>query len=165
MAKTVKYTFTDVLDSSALDALFYDANNGELYVEFQNGSIAGYAGVGPGVVDDLVNADSVGSFYALNIKNKYRGIDGKVILEPYNALADSNTNPYAVRNAPIPATNNTPEPESDDEGVYEISFLVDGTTQFKAPKGNLVQALELFVGSFNENNDATVRVRSIKEVE
>ena len=65
------------VESSNLAGIGYDQAAEVLAVEFkprsgrQKGPIFHYEGVKQAVFDDLVNAVSVGSFYARNIKGKY----------------------------------------------------------------------------------------------
>jgi hypothetical protein len=58
--------------SSNIDILGYDAKTETLYVEFHSsGTVYSYSGVKESTFDMLVNADSVGSFYARHIKGTY----------------------------------------------------------------------------------------------
>lgn len=60
--------------SSNIDILGYDRESETLYVEFHSsGTVYSYAGVKESTFDMLVNADSVGSFYARHIKGTYTG--------------------------------------------------------------------------------------------
>lgn len=65
--------------SSNIDILGYDRESETLYVEFHSsGTVYSYAGVKESTFDMLVNADSVGSFYARHIKGTYTGdIEGE----------------------------------------------------------------------------------------
>lgn len=69
----------DDFDSSNIDLLGYDRESETLYVEFHgSGTVYSYAGVKESTFDMLVNADSVGSFYARHIKGTYTGdIEGE----------------------------------------------------------------------------------------
>lgn len=69
----------DDFDSSNIDILGYDRESETLYVEFHSsGTVYSYAGVKESTFDMLVNADSVGSFYARHIKGTYTGdIEGE----------------------------------------------------------------------------------------
>lgn len=61
-------------NSSNIDIVGYDAKSETLYVEFHSsGTVYSYAGVKESTFDMLVNADSVGSFYARHIKGTYDG--------------------------------------------------------------------------------------------
>lgn len=58
--------------SSNIDILGYDRASETLYVEFKSGStVYAYEGVKESTYDMLVNADSVGSFFAHHIKGNY----------------------------------------------------------------------------------------------
>lgn len=60
--------------SSNIDILGYDRDSKTLYVEFHSsGTVYTYEGVEESTFDMLVNADSVGSFYARHIKGTYTG--------------------------------------------------------------------------------------------
>lgn len=157
--ETVKFTYmNDDLDSSALEALWYDLPNRRLYVEYPNGTMSGYKDVASHKVLEMVNEPSVGAYFNKHIKFSHDVIRSDVNLEPYNHLTYDNTNPSTIGD---PVKSDKPEVR----GTYEVSFVIEGTTEFSAPTGDIVKALELFVGSFGERNDAVVRVRSIKEVE
>lgn len=60
--------------SSNVDILGYDRDSETLYVEFHSSpNVYAYSGVKESTFDMLVNADSVGSFYARHIKGTYDG--------------------------------------------------------------------------------------------
>lgn len=60
--------------SSNIDILGYDRDTETLYVEFHSsGTVYTYTGVKESTFDLMVNADSVGSFYARHIKGTYTG--------------------------------------------------------------------------------------------
>lgn len=69
--------------SSNIDILGYDAESETLYVEFHSSpTVYSYSGVKESTYDMLVNADSVGSFYARHIKGTYDGeIEGEGVIE------------------------------------------------------------------------------------
>jgi len=60
-----------LVDSSNLDAIRYDPENEELQVKFLSGAVYKYDNVPAEVVEDLLNADSKGSFFYWNIRNDY----------------------------------------------------------------------------------------------
>lgn len=167
MSEEVRYTYiNEDLDSSALEALWYDVFQRRLYVEFPSGQIAGYLNVPAEVVEDLENANSVGSYFSKNVKGVYHGTSGDVTLVAFDHTSD--TNLYAAT-VPSGAPVKPQEPETVNaevvQGTYAIEFVVEAKTEFKAPSGNILDALNLFVGAFSEGNkDAHVRVRSIKEI-
>lgn len=86
MTSTVYYTHSKVVDSTAISTVYWNAKSEEMYVEFLNGTIAGYAGVTLGQYFKLCNATSVGRHYTNNVRNVYRGISGDVNLVPAPAL-------------------------------------------------------------------------------
>lgn len=69
--------------SSNIDVLGYDRETETLYVEFHSGAtVYSYAGVKESTYDMLINADSVGSFYATYIKGTYTGdVAGDDVIE------------------------------------------------------------------------------------
>ena len=176
MSEEVRYTYiNEDLDSSALEALWYDVFQRRLYVEFPSGQIAGYLNVPAEVVEELENANSVGAYFSKNVKGVYHGTSGDVDLVAFDYTSD--TNLYA---ATVPSGAPVKEPidhqeamlseyseitDNHNEGTYAIEFVIEAKTEFKAPAGNILEALNLFVGAFSEGNkDAHVRVRSIKEI-
>lgn len=58
--------------SSNIAAVGYDENTHMLAVQFSNGRTYRYAGVPNGEFQNLLNASSVGSYFASNIKNIFR---------------------------------------------------------------------------------------------
>ena len=57
--------------SSQLSFIGYDEDKAELFVTFKKGQTYKYSDVPKAIFTRLKNADSVGSFYATNIKGKY----------------------------------------------------------------------------------------------
>jgi hypothetical protein len=57
--------------SSLIKAIGYNDEKEELHVEFKNGSEYLYQGVPQGTYEALANANSVGAFFAANIKNTF----------------------------------------------------------------------------------------------
>lgn len=158
MTKTVAYTYkNEEVDSSAIDAVWYDLVNQELYVEFPNGAIAGYKGVPSLVVKEMLTANSIGSYFARSIKPYYKGVSSDVEFKPYNSLSNSNTNPAIIGTPPF-----VPPKPPVAKGKYEVAFTVEGVLQFEAEPGNIMEALEFFTSKFKQGE--IVRVRSIKEI-
>lgn len=60
------------VNSSNIKAIGYDKETSTLEVEFHNGGIYEYFDVSENEADSLINASSVGQYFASNIKNKYR---------------------------------------------------------------------------------------------
>lgn len=59
------------VDSSNIDKVEYDADSLILRVTFKKGSVYEYEGVLPEIVEQMVSADSVGSFFHSNIRMNY----------------------------------------------------------------------------------------------
>ena len=59
------------VDSSNIDKVEYDADNLVLRVTFKNGGQYEYEGVLQEVVDEMLSADSVGSYFHSNIRMNY----------------------------------------------------------------------------------------------
>jgi hypothetical protein len=59
------------VNSSNLAAVRYDADTLTLEVTFQNGSTYQYEGVTQEVVDNMINAESQGSYFYHNIRKAY----------------------------------------------------------------------------------------------
>lgn len=57
------------VSSSNIAAIGYDADTKTLAVQFNNGRLYRYTGVPNGEYQNLLNASSVGSYFAANIKN------------------------------------------------------------------------------------------------
>ena len=60
-----------MVNSSNVEAVGYDAENGAIYVRFQGGGTYVYSGADQGTFDELLNADSVGSYFNRVIKPNY----------------------------------------------------------------------------------------------
>lgn len=60
------------VNSSTIDTV--DFENNVLRITFKSGGTYEYSGVPVEVVTDMLNAHSVGSFFAKNIRNTYKGI-------------------------------------------------------------------------------------------
>jgi hypothetical protein len=58
--------------SSNIAAVGYDETTHMLTVQFNNGRTYRYAGVPNGEYQNLLNASSVGNYFATNIKNVFR---------------------------------------------------------------------------------------------
>jgi len=75
MARQVFYTDRTYLASSALKTAWYDEIEWTLYVEFHNGSRAGYANVPPTIYQTFVGAPSAGRYYNTSILGMFDGVD------------------------------------------------------------------------------------------
>lgn len=60
------------VDSSNIAAVGYDGETSTLVVEFNNGRTYRYGGVPKGEYENLLNAGSVGQYFAYNIRNVFR---------------------------------------------------------------------------------------------
>jgi hypothetical protein len=60
-----------MVDSSNVEAVGYDADNGAIYVRFLSGDTYVYSGPDQGTFEELLNADSVGSYLNRVIKPNY----------------------------------------------------------------------------------------------
>jgi len=57
--------------SSLITAVDYDADTKRLVVEFKNGGIYVYGSVPPELYKDMLYSESVGKFFAANIKGNF----------------------------------------------------------------------------------------------
>lgn len=57
--------------SSNLQSVGYDLDSQTLEVEFNNGSLYQYSDVPQGEYDALMSADSKGTYFSANIRNRY----------------------------------------------------------------------------------------------
>jgi hypothetical protein len=57
--------------SSSIARIGYARNTKELYIQFQSGKTYQYQNIPRSIVCKLKKADSIGSFFARNIRNKY----------------------------------------------------------------------------------------------
>lgn len=139
MPKTVEYTYHQYVKSEVINQVWYNLTHKTLYVQFNNGHYAGYVDVEPGVVDSLVNAPSVGSYYNSRIRGRYKGIDapagmqfkrtvyGKVSTpKPVAVAANANTSPYVVKG----------EVKQLVEANYSATDVNDAIKQFLADNPN-----------------------------
>ena len=60
-----------MVNSSNVEAVGYDADNGAIYVRFLHGGTYVYSGADQGTYEELLNADSVGSYLNRVIKPNY----------------------------------------------------------------------------------------------
>lgn len=62
------------VDSSVLASVTYDGSESVLQLEFRNGAIYRYVAVSVAVYDDLLAADSKGSYFNGRIRGRFRYI-------------------------------------------------------------------------------------------
>lgn len=60
-----------LVDSSNVEAVGYDADNGAIYVRVLSGDTYVYSGADQGTFEEMLNADSVGSYLNRVIKPNY----------------------------------------------------------------------------------------------
>ena len=60
--------------SSNIDSIGYDEDNETLEVEFNKGGVYQYSNVPLAIYEELINAGSIGVYFAANVKNKYQCI-------------------------------------------------------------------------------------------
>ena len=63
--------FVTIKDSSVIKAVSYEKKLKRLNVTFSNGNVYTYSGVSYARFNNLVNNESVGKYFAKNIKGKY----------------------------------------------------------------------------------------------
>ena len=64
------------LNSSALHSVAYEVNS--LFVLFNDGRLMEYLNVPKKVFLELLESDSVGRFFNLNVRNKYKVVEGEI---------------------------------------------------------------------------------------
>lgn len=60
------------VQSSNIDSIGYDKENLTLEIEFEHGGVYQYNGVPENEYNNLMSANSIGSYFAQNIKNNYQ---------------------------------------------------------------------------------------------
>lgn len=70
-SKKSGYVFVAIEDSSTIKACSYNKNTKQLNVTFTNKTVYTYDGVSYARFSRLVNAESVGSYFAKHVKGKY----------------------------------------------------------------------------------------------
>jgi hypothetical protein len=60
------------VSSSNIRSVGHDVTSNTLEVEFTNGSVFQYAGVPRELADQMVKAESVGSFFARNVRSQFQ---------------------------------------------------------------------------------------------
>lgn len=118
----VYYDQRAVVDSTAISTIYYDTFSNEMYVEFHNGTIAGYAAVTEVDYKDFATAASVGQYFQKNVRGKYHGINGDVTLLDRASIAQQ-----------FIAQEKAPVVKGKDYTVYvsiegELKFELDSTT-------------------------------------
>lgn len=72
-----EYTYDHTFEpnSAAIKQVFYSSDTGALFVQFHNGSIAGYSGVSIDVYTNFMFAESTGKYWNNEIYGHFDGID------------------------------------------------------------------------------------------
>ena len=78
---TFDYTEMAVVDSSFIDAVYYNDKSSELAVSMLNGDTHFYADVPARVFYDIVDGPSAGSAYNRKVKDQYKNIAGGPVHE------------------------------------------------------------------------------------
>ncbi len=66
-----------------------DMNGDDLTIEFVNGGVYRYAGVGADTMLEMLNADSVGAYFATEIRPNFEGVPVQNQEEPDVTTTDS----------------------------------------------------------------------------
>lgn len=131
MVKVVNYTYHDPkVNSTAISEIWYSSTTRELFVRFaESGQIAGYSDVSPVAADKLVDAHSVGSYYARYIKPNYKGINtADVEFRAAPGLAKKTTDKKTYGGQPMfPKATPAPGVYTPTQTVPKKTFRVSGT--------------------------------------
>lgn len=65
-------TYQNDLNSSFLESATYDSDTSVLTIKFKNGKEYPYADVPKEIYDDLITAESAGTFFSREIKSKFK---------------------------------------------------------------------------------------------
>lgn len=145
--RTVEYTDSVPVTSSALQHVWYNRNTEELYVQFHRGNIAGYSRVPVEKFNALTDSYSVGSYYTANIKDKYSGLSGDVQL---------------VKAAEPLSANSTPGTLAKGSQVFVV-VEVNGTLKFDGmpgvPADRVIVEVQNYLDAILE--DGTFKVRQV----
>ena len=60
------------VSSSNIDSVGYDTTTRKLRIAFKKGTVHDYIDVAPELFNDLMDADSVGKFFHVNVRNKFK---------------------------------------------------------------------------------------------
>lgn len=74
--------------SGNLKAVGYDKASQTLDVQFSSGRIYRYSGVSPSVHQELIAAESIGSYFARNVRNKFPCVDLETLDQHEGATPD-----------------------------------------------------------------------------
>jgi hypothetical protein len=127
------------VDSSAIEAVYYNNKTKELYVEFPSGTLAGYRDVSPDEVYEFVKADSVGSYYARHIRGNFSGIntnDVSLVKQRTPAPAGSVSQNIATATG-IGSVSSGFHPTP--ANTYEVTFTT--TVTVRVPADTIAQAI------------------------
>lgn len=154
--KTLEYTYHNANPrSSALSEIWYSSTSRELFVRFKDSStIAGYANISPEVLDDMLMAKSLGSYFVRNIKGVYKGVNSDgVQFRVAPGLARKNTEAYAPK---WQAREFMPTVL----GKYEftITAKVLKTVEEKVRANSMEEAINLFKGKYGADTSKVQKV-------
>ena len=128
---TVRH-YTDFFNakrSSAINWVAYNSQTKELFVSWlASDAVSGYANVPPHVFTELTRADSVGSYVAHNIKNKYLGI----AIGSYDVFESVREKARTV---------GALAPTSNGQNSYAVNIELDGALQFEVTGTDIADAL------------------------
>jgi len=96
--KTARFDYTDMSEvvSSAIDALYYNSDSGELAVKFNYSGTAFYEGVPYEIFRRVSESDSPGSAYNNLIRGNFQNTSGGTIADVTFASHDDNANEELV---------------------------------------------------------------------
>lgn len=150
MARTVEFTRSGVLNSSAIDFFWYDGKNQHLFVRFADTDrIAGYQNVPQARVDELVGAYSIGSYYSSYIKGRYTGLNSDVTF----VEATPNVAPLTVvHTGDVPKQN------------FVVSGTVTAEVRDTIEASSMEQAIQEFRDSFVDGTEVLITKVEVSSV-
>lgn len=172
---TYKYTHQKSVDSSAIEEVYYNANDRSLYLVMTGGSGYRYKDVTLNVYRALVDSNSVGRYYANNIKSNYgpgeylgyfndSDEEFEWVSTSYLVQNESNT-AYVVP----PTTSGTGMPQSltyraNAQAVrsnYTVTFECNGKVREHNVEATSLDEAIVFVQSFAEMLELNFKVKSV----
>lgn len=124
-----EYTHVAKVTSSNIDVLYYDDHTKNLYVVFNSGNVAGYAGVPYTEYMQLKNAVSVGRFYNSFIKGQYKGLNGDVTFRARTPVATAPKAQYQVELSVSYTKTVTVNADGFDDAAKRALTGIDGTSK------------------------------------
>lgn len=111
--RRVVYVDHFIANNSSVIREAFLAHNGDVYVVFNTGRVAGYLGVGQWVFKAFSNAKSAGQYYNAYIKDSFAGLNGNVTFVQYGATVTPVAAPQRVATAVV-------------DNSYDVVFDLDG---------------------------------------